>query len=157
MRIFRLMFITLLTIAALAVGGVVATATASQKPAADLKCKDVSAVAVGQDEGGNTTATVTKDPLLKGTLEGRFGRPSGEGPVFSVEGNITFTTKNGTLTVHVTGTFNGSTGEFQTAGPVTGGTGDFARVIGELEFKGSQDLATGKFTETIQGNICLKK
>ena len=60
----------------------------------------------------------------------------------------------GTLTVGVTGTFNIATGDFTAAGPVTNSTGKLAGATGELTFTGNENLATGTFTETVDGNIC---
>ena len=157
MRTLRIALTGLLTVAALAVGPV---ATATARAADDTKCRDVSAVATGQgafqpDGSIRTTGTVTKDPLLRGTLEGRFlliGAPS---PDLPFAGDITVTTKKGTVTVQVSGSLT-TTGAFETSGQVSSGTGVFAGATGDLVIEGSQDQS-GTFTETIEGQICLVK
>jgi hypothetical protein len=158
MRSLRFLVVSLLTIFGLAVGGVV-PAIAAQS-GAKAKCKSVSALATGQGEvlpDGTirTTATVTKDPLLKGTLEGQFVLTGDPSPNIPFAGQITFTTKKGTLTVQASGTLT-DTGAFETSGPVITGTGDFAGASGDLAIEGNQDQ-TGAFTETIEGEICLSK
>jgi hypothetical protein len=57
--------------------------------------------------------------------------------------------------VSIAGTFNVATGEFRASGPVTGGTGEFARGTGSLRFAGAENLATSRATETVKGRICL--
>jgi len=158
MRTLRILIVSLQTIVGLAVGGIIPAAAA--QPGTKTKCKAVSAVAAGQggflsDGTIRTTATVTKDPLLKGTLEGQFALTGNPSPNIPFAGQITFTTKKGTLTVQAAGTL-AATGAFETTGPVSGGTGNFAGATGYLDVEGSQDQ-TGAFTETIEGQICLIK
>ena len=104
----------------------------------------------------DTTATVTKDPLLKGTLSGHFVVTGAPTPDLPFAGAVTFTTKKGTLTVGVTGVLDTTTGDFMTSQPVTAGTGRFAEATGHLMVTGNQD-ATGAFTETIDGRLCLSR
>jgi len=156
MRSIRFLFVSLLTIVAFTVGAISPATAGSARPAADTKCKHVSAVATGtgqvfRDGSIVTTATVTKDPLLKGKLDGQFVF-TGEA---SFAGSIIFTTKKGTLTVDAAGTLSNGGANFQTSGPVTAGTGDFAGSTGDLVIEGTQNLETGAFTETIEGGICL--
>ncbi|MGH3104651.1 MAG: hypothetical protein ACRDN6_11220 [Gaiellaceae bacterium] len=122
----------------------------------DLDCRRVSAVGVGQDlGGGNTTATITRDGLLKGTTAAHFDITGGAPPELTFTGTVVFTTKRGTLTVSIAGTFNVATGAFAATGPVTGGTEAFAGASGSLSFAGVEDLTTGRFTETVTGTVCL--
>ena len=122
------------------------------------ECKKVEAKGVGQDlGGGNTTATITNDGLLKGSTTAHFDIVGGAPPVFQIDGVVTFTTNKGTLTVSVVGTFDVSTGAFNASGPVTGGTGRFTGSSGSLTFDGVQNLSTGAFTETVEGTVCLDK
>ena len=122
------------------------------------ECKKVEAKGVGQDlGGGNTTATITNDGLLKGSTTAHFDIVGGAPPVFQIDGVVTFTTNKGTLTVSVVGTFDVSTGAFNASGPVTGGTGRFTDSSGSLTFDGVQNLSTGEFTETVEGTVCLDK
>ena len=122
------------------------------------ECKKVDGKGVGQDfGGGNTSATVTNDGLLKGSTTAHFDI-LGEGPtVFGIVGIVNVTTNKGTLTVSVVGTFDVSAGAFNASGPVTGGTGKFTGSSGSLTFNGVENLSTGAFTETIKGTVCLDK
>jgi len=79
---------------------------------------------------------------------------SGAPPVFTITGTVAFTTKGGTLTATVSGTFNVLTGEFTASGPVSGGTGNLAGTTGTLTFQGVENLTSGVFTETITGTLC---
>jgi hypothetical protein len=140
----RLLTLTLALGMTLALGGV-ASADA---------CKDIDATGIGQDlGGGNTTATIDHGGPLNGTTSGHFVI-SGSPPVFTIAGTVVFTTKHGTLTATVTGTFDVATGAFTASGPVTAGTGKLAGATGILTFAGVENLATGAFTETITGTIC---
>jgi len=122
----------------------------------DDDCHRIRARGVGQDlGGGNTTATITRGGILNGTTSAHFDITGGTPPVLTFAGTVAFTTPNGTLTVMIAGTFNVATGAFRASGPVTGGTGAFTGARGRLRFVGNQDLATGAFTETVRGRICL--
>ena len=60
------------------------------------ECKTVDATGVGQDlGGGNTTATITNDGLLKGATTAHFDIVGGAPPVLQIDGVVTFTTKRG--------------------------------------------------------------
>ncbi len=120
----------------------------------DQGCAQIHAVGVGQDlGGGNTTATISHGGRLNGTTAGSFAI-SGAPPVFNIAGTVMFTTKGGTLTATVSGTFNVLTGEFNASGPVSAGTGSLAGVTGTLTFQGVENLGTGVFTETVTGTLC---
>jgi len=122
----------------------------------DDECRRVSAIGVGQDlGGGNTTATISRGGILNGTTTAHFEITGGTGPVLTFAGTVVFTTKKGTLTVGIAGTFNIATGAFAASGPVTSGTGAFAGATGTLNFAGVENLTTGTFTETVKGRICL--
>jgi hypothetical protein len=118
-------------------------------------CQRINARGVGQDlGGGNTTATI-RGGILKGTTAASFAITGGTPPVLTFDGTITFTTKRGTLTLGLVGTLDVSTGRFSATGLVTAGTGIFAGATGSLRLDGVQNLATGSFTETVRGTICL--
>jgi hypothetical protein len=101
-----------------------------------------------------TAARITDGGLLQGTTEGHFVISGGAFPVFSIEGTVEFTTNKATLTVTVEGTFDVSTGEFSSAGPVTAATGKLAGATGALLLQGVENLADGTFVEDVTGSIC---
>jgi len=122
----------------------------------DDDCRRINADGVGQDlGGGNTTATISRGGILNGTTAAHFDITGGTPPVLTFAGTVVFTTKKGTLTVGIAGTFNIATGAFNATGPITSGTGRFAGATGTLTFSGVEDFSTGAFTETITGRICL--
>ena len=122
----------------------------------DDECLTINARGVGQDlGGGNTTATITRGGVLNGTTAAHFDITGGAPPALTFAGTVVFTTRNGTLTVGIAGTFNVSTGVFNASGPVTAGTGVFTGATGNLVFAGVENLTTGVFTETVRGTICL--
>jgi hypothetical protein len=151
MKLFRL--VPRLLFGALVVAGA-ALADGSNDDHGD--CRAVRARGVGQDlGGGRTTATITRGGILNGTTAAMFGITGGTPPVLTFAGTVVFTTKRGTLTIGIAGTFNVATGAFDASGPVSGGTGRFAGASGMLRLMGVQDLSTGRFTETIRGTLCL--
>jgi len=123
---------------------------------ASVGCHKINAKGTGQDNGGgSTTAQIIGGGLLQGTTQASFVITGGVSPVFSIAGAVMFTTKQATLTVTVTGTFNVATGSFIASGPVTAATGKLTGATGTLVFDGLQDLATGKFVEDVNGLICV--
>ena len=117
MRTIRILLVSVLTIVGLAVGAVAPGIAAAQSEG-KTKCKAVSAFAAGQgvvepDGTIRTNATVTKDPVLKGSLEGQFAVTGDPSPDIPFAGQITFTTKKGTLVTQVTGSLT-ATGAFET-------------------------------------------
>ena len=150
MKRFRLVLCFLL--GALVVAG---AAQADGSSDDEGKCRAVRARGVGQDLGnGTTAATITNGGILKGTTAATFGITGGAPPVLTFAGTVVFTTKRGTLTVGIAGTFNVATGAFDASGPINGGTGRFAGASGMLRLVGVQD-STGRFTETVRGTLCL--
>jgi hypothetical protein len=149
----RLQLISLLLGTLVLIGGGQAAVAATSD---DDACRPVHARGVGQDlGGGNTTATITRGGILNGTTNAHFDIIGGTPPALTFEGTIVFTTKKGTLTASISGTFNVATGAFAATGAVTGGTGRFAGATGTLSLAGVEDLATGSFTETVTGTLCL--
>ena len=123
---------------------------------AAVSCHKINAKGAGQDLGGGVTeAQIIGGGLLHGTTVGSFAITGGSPPVLSIAGTVTFTTRQGTLTVAVAGIFNVATGNFIAAGPVTAATGKLAGTTGVLLFDGLQDLLTGKFVEDVRGLICV--
>ncbi len=157
MKALRLFLCAL--VGALALTGV-ALANGSDDDDDDSGCRPVKAIGVGQNLGGSnttvtTTATITRGGILNGTTVARFDITGGTPPELTFSGTVTFTTKQGTLTVAISGTFNVVTGAFSAAGPITAGAGRFAGATGTLSFEGVE--STGAFTETIRGTICLAR
>jgi hypothetical protein len=123
---------------------------------AGVSCHKINAKGAGQDlGGGNTQAQIIGGGLLHGTTQASFVITSNTPPVFPIAGTVTFTTKQATLTVSVTGTFNVATGDFVASGPVTAATGKLTGATGTLVFDGLEDLTTGKFVEDVNGLICV--
>jgi hypothetical protein len=119
-------------------------------------CLSVHARAIGQNlGGGRTEAMIVHAGILNGTTSGQLHITGGTPPVLTVVGTGVLTTHHGTLTVSVVGTFNAATGLFEATGQVVHGTGMFAAASGMLTFVGVEDLATGRFTQTITGTVCL--
>jgi hypothetical protein len=134
---------------------VVGTLTVSDAWAA-VSCHKINAKGVGQDLGGGVTeADIIGGGLLQGTTDGNFAITGISGTIASIEGTVVFTTKRGTLTVTVVGTFDVATGEFSASGPVTDATGKLAGATGSLVLEGIQDLSTGRFVEDVTGTICV--
>ena len=126
-------------------------------PEAAVSTHQINAKGAGQDlGGGQTEARVIGGGLLSGRTTAQFAITGDAFPVFEIEGDVTFQTHEGaTLTVHVTGTFDVSTGEFSASGPVTDATGRLTGATGMLTFIGIQDLVDGTFTEDITGSITV--
>jgi hypothetical protein len=123
---------------------------------AAVSCHKINAKGVGQDLGGGVTeARIVGGGLLHGTTQGNFIITGGAPPVFVIGGTVTFTTRQATLTVSLTGTFDVATGAFVTTGPVMSSTGKLAGATGTLTLDGVQDLASGRFTEEVNGLICV--
>ena len=122
----------------------------------EVSCHRINAKGVGQDLGGGVTqAEVVGGGLLHGTTLGNLTITGISGQVATFSGTITFTTKHGTLTLAVTGTFDVVSGEFNASGPVSGATGKLSGATGTITLRGVQDLATGTFTEDVDGEICV--
>ena len=117
----------------------------------------INAKGVGQDlGGGNTVADILGGGLLQGTTAAAFGFVGFcDATSVAFAGDVVFTTLHGTLTVTVSGCFDLSTGEFFASGPVTDATGKLAGATGFLSFVGVEDLSTGEFTNTIDGEIVV--
>lgn len=133
-----------------------ATVVTMGQAQAGVSCHKINAKGVGQDQGGGvTTARISGGGLLNGTTIGNFVITGGAPPVFAVAGEVSFTTRQATLTVGLAGTFDVASGAFLTTGPVTGSSGKLANATGTLTLDGVQDLETGRFTETVKGLICV--
>lgn len=120
-------------------------------------CVDVRATGTGQDLGNfQTVADIFVAGVRVGSTAATFSPTGQVGPVVSFTGPIVFTARArlGTLTIATAGTVDITTGAFQSAGSVTGGTGLLRGVSGDLVFTGVQDLTTGSFTETVTGQLC---
>jgi hypothetical protein len=132
-----------------------AGAAQASRASGDQECTSIHATGVGQDLGsGVTIATISRGGWLNGSTHGAFAITGGAPPVFTVAGTVVFTTKHGTLTLTAAGTFDVSTGAFNTSGPVSAGTGKLDGATGTLTIAGVQNLATGAFTEAVTGTIC---
>ena len=134
---------------------ITAGAAQASRSNGDQECTNVHATGVGQDLGnGVTVATISRGGWLNGATRGAFVITGGAPPVFTVAGTVVFTTKHATLTLTAAGTFDVSTGAFNTSGPVSAGTGKLVGATGTLTIAGVQNLATGAFTEAVTGTIC---
>jgi hypothetical protein len=138
-----------------ALAGMLLLAGSVQAGTGGESCHRINAKGVGQDlGGGHTTARIIGGGLLQGTTGGTF-TIGGAPPVFAIQGSVVFTTNQATLAVGVSGTFDVSTGAFSASGPVTAATGKLEGATGSLTLSGVEDFATGRFTETVTGSICV--
>jgi hypothetical protein len=141
-----------------ALAAVVAAAGPLESGLGAVSCHRIEAAGVGQDLGGGSTiAQIADGGLLQGTTAASFAPVdfSNFPPILGIAGTVTFTTNKGTLTVAVAGTMDVSTGAFEASGDVTDATGKLTGATGSLSFVGVEDLATGAFTETVTGSICV--
>ena len=132
------------------------TAGAPASALGGTSCHKIDASGVGQDLGaGQTVAQIRDGGLLQGTTAASFEITGFSGSVAAFTGTIVFTTNRGTLIANVAGTLDLATGAFAATTSGLSGTGKLAGVTGSLAFNGVEDLATGTFTETVTGSICL--
>jgi hypothetical protein len=105
-----------------------------------------------------TEATIDSG-LLRGTTEAAFTITGPTPNGFAFAGELTFTTRRGTLTLDLAGTLDVSNGEFTSTGPVRSGTDRFAGAAGTIMLDGVQDLAdpAGSFTELVTGEVCFDR
>ena len=122
---------------------------------AGVSCHTINAKGSGHESNFQTTADITGGGLLHGTTEASFTPTGLSGTTLSFTGTITFFVNGGTLTATLTGTFDVTTGAFEATTTSISGTGKLAGATGTLTPKGVEDLATGDFTETITGEICV--
>jgi hypothetical protein len=123
---------------------------------AATSCHNINAKGVGQDLGGGVTrADIKGGGLLQGTTVGNFAITGIAGTVATIEGIVTFTTNQASLSVTVAGTLDVATGEFDAAGSVTNATGKLAGATGDLVFAGVENLSDGSFVEDVTGSICI--
>lgn len=131
-----------------------------------LQCRSAAASGVGQgappqdgDPPGliRTVATISGNSLLRGRTEAAFLITDPTPPELVFDGDLTFFTRTGTLTVTLDGTLDVTTGRFRASGPVTDATGGLHGAVGTISFDGVQDLAdpAGAFTETLSGEVCV--
>ncbi len=125
---------------------------------ADIDCRDVSAnQSVTANLDGTTDGRITQGGMLNGrthfVASGFF--PTAVPDVFLLTGNLTITTKKGTLTTSDTAIFNPGKGLFTDIAQITGGTGDFAGATGVLFISGITKDGGATFDDKIVGNICL--
>lgn len=123
---------------------------------ASTSCHSINASGVGQDlGGGHTVGQISDGGLLQGTTAASFTITGFSGTVASFAGPITFTTNRATLTANLVGTLDVATGAFAATSSSITGTGKLAGATGNLSFSGLENLATGVFTETVTGSICV--
>lgn len=126
---------------------------------ADVECHTIDAVGVGQAsaDGSTTTATIRGGGLLTGTTGGTFSGTQISGTVLAIVGTVVFTpqyTPPSTLRAEVTGSIDLATGRFTASTGAVSGTGRLAGADADLVLSGTQD-ATGRFTETVRGTLCV--
>jgi hypothetical protein len=149
-------FFTTGVVTAQAAGSGVATVAAVAKPSP--VCLPISADGVGQDlGGGRTTATISVAGVVIGTTEASFTVTGIEGSVASFTGDITFRNPYGTLVAPVSGTLDTATGHFVSFSTTVSGTRAYRQVTGSLTFTGTENLATGAFTEVVTGTLCVPR
>lgn len=132
---------------------------ADARPAfAGESCREIDADGVGQNNGDFTTdAVITGESLLRGTTHTVFSPTGFDGTRVSFTGLVTFTTKKGTLDVVLLGSVDVTTGAFKAVGTDMEGTGKLAGADGTITLEGVEDLATGRFTETVTGELCFDR
>jgi hypothetical protein len=147
-----------LTITAVAVG-VAAPAQASP----GRVCAPVRLTGAGQDLGPDPTGTLHTTATLSflgfpvATSAASFtpsGPPVGTALAFSGPVVLTPTFGSGTLTADVQGSVDLAAGTFVATSTAVTGTGPLRHASGRLVFAGTEDLATGAFTETVTGRLC---
>ena len=127
-------------------------------PPVHSRCLPLAATGVGQDlGGGQTTATISVAGVEVGTTAATFTITGVEGTIASFRGPIVFTGLGGTLTARVSGTLDVATGTFTSTSTSVTGTGLLRQVTGDVTFTGTEDLATGAFTESIRGRLCVSR
>jgi hypothetical protein len=115
-------------------------------------CVPVKAQGAGHDNGDLTTdARITTHGILLGTTHAEF-QPTDTG----FTGPIVFTTRIGTLTAVVDGSFLATPGAFAAQSNSVTGTGAFRGVTGDIHIEGLEDLSSFDFTETITGRLCAR-
>ncbi len=122
-------------------------------------CRAFHAIGTGTDHGdGTTSATLYQGPHEVGTSAGALVPGDTVDGVLSFTGTIVVTTvKKGTLEAAVEGTFDTVTGSFVARSVDLNGTGAMKNATGRLRIAGTQDLATGLFTEVLHARICVPK
>jgi hypothetical protein len=119
-------------------------------------CHNINASAVGQDNGDLTTdAVLSNGGLLQGTSHAAFSPTGFDGTFLYFTGVITFTANRATLVVDLSGHFNVTNGAFNAVSTGMTGTGKLEGATGTIELAGLEDLGTGRFTETVSGEICV--
>lgn len=147
---------SLLAVLAVVVALPVATAQGAA-PRTNAICVPVRATGVGQDlGGGKTQATISRHGLVVGRTNASFRINQVVGTTASFTGPIVFSSAPGTLTAQVAGTFDVASGAFRATSTSMAGTGLLRGVSGSVTLAGVEDLATGRFTETITGRLCIR-
>ena len=155
---------------ALMAAGLVAPADAGPGPAhghanghGKGHCRALHAFGEGMDNGDNTTSATLYRARGKrelGTTVGTLVPGEIVDGVLSFTGNLVFTGTTGTtgtLDALLEGTFDTSTGDFAATSTAVTGTDAYADVTGKLRIRGTQDLATGEFTEHLVAKLCVPK
>ena len=144
------------TTTAQAAGSAGVSVAAAAKPS--LVCLPVAADGFGQDlGGGRTTATISVAGVAVGTTEASFTISGVEGTVASFTGDIIFRNAFGSLVAPVSGTLDTATGQFVSSSTTVTGTRAYRQVTGSLTFTGTENLATGSFSEVVTGTLCVPR
>jgi hypothetical protein len=125
--------------------------------ASSTVCVPVRATGIGQDLGNfRTRADIFVGGVRVGSTAATFAPTGQVGSTVTFSGPIEFTARLGlgTLTVSATGSVDVTTGVFESAGPVTAATGALRGTSGALTFRGTENLSTGAFTESVTGQLC---
>jgi hypothetical protein len=132
------------------------TAVAQARPNTHPRlCVPIRADGVGQDLGnGMTEATISSHGVVLGHTHATFTPTTVTPTAESFTGPIVFSSRVGTLTAQVAGTFDITAGTFTATSTSIAGTGLLAPVSGTVTLDGNENLTSGAFTETITGRLC---
>lgn len=103
-----------------------------------------------------TQADIRLAGFLVATTEATFSPGAGADTILPFAGPIVFMPRSGhsTFTAQVAGSLDVTTGEFRAESTSVTGTDGLQALSGSLVFAGTQNLATGEFTESIKGSLC---
>ena len=141
------------------------TPSTSTSTAGPTICLPVRLTGTGNGLPDDGSGTIRTEALISfagvpvATTIAKFTpQPSPVGGPLSFIGPIVFTPRAGSSTfiAQVQGAVDLTTGKFRAQSTSVTGTGALAGISGSLTFAGTQDLASGKFTESIRGSLCSR-
>jgi len=156
--------LALVAAASPATAGTSSTST-STSTAGPTICLPVRLTGTGNGLPDDGSGTIRTEALISfagvpvATTIAKFTpQPSPVGGPLSFIGPIVFTPRAGSSTfiAQVQGAVDLTTGKFRAQSTSVTGSGALAGISGSLTFAGTQDLASGKFTESIRGSLCSR-